>query len=234
MKEELGKVLLIGDGVSGYGLVTEAFAKSGFAVDVVPFDQSELREICVSQYNAILVDCEEVAENPVDFLKARRNNGPPVIILSPVEDVINHVLALEIGADDFIVKPCDVRILLARTKLVIRRDRLLHMSEDKVITYDGLVINRMKRTVEIMGQKIDMPAKEFELFYKLASNPNMVFTREELLENIWGFDFSGKSRTIDVHIKRLRNKVERPELPWRVSTVWSIGYKFETKEIMSS
>ena len=231
MSEETGKVLLIGDAFVHDVSLAESFKKSGFTSEVVPFDAASLKGFDFNCYSAVIVDSKEVSEDPVKYLKELFYGCfVPLMVLSEDDDVINHVLALEMGADDFVVKPVDGRVLVARVKSIIRRGRKGGIPAGEAVNIEGLYINRSGYVAEVAGERIKMPSKEFELLYLLATHPNRVFTREELLENVWGFDFSGKTRTIDVHIKRLRNKVERSNLPWSIATVWSVGYKFEIRD----
>lgn len=152
----------------------------------------------------------------------------PIIMLSAKDETFNKVLGLELGADDYIVKPFEPKELIARIRAVLRRyDKQGEVSLQ--VVYPGLIINKSNYTVKLNGNDIEMPPKELELLYFLAANPNKVFTREQLLENVWGFDFYGDTRTIDVHIKRLREKLESEEYKWQIKTVWGVGYKFEVR-----
>ncbi|HBQ64431.1 MAG TPA: DNA-binding response regulator [Clostridiales bacterium] len=158
----------------------------------------------------------------------RKTSSVPIIMLTARSDTFDKVLGLELGADDYLVKPFDTKELVARVKAVLRRyGGSLDQSE---LVYGSLVVNRDNYTLVMDGVSIDMPPKEFELFYFMAANPNKVFTRDQLLENIWGIDFFGDHRTVDVHIKRIREKVEKEGQPWQIKTVWGVGYKFELKQ----
>lgn len=158
----------------------------------------------------------------------RKLSTIPIIMLSAKDETFNKVLGLELGADDYMVKPFEPKELIARIRAVLRRyDRQEEALEQ--IVFPGLVINKSNYTVKLNGNNIDMPPKELELLFFLASNPNKVYTREQLLENVWGFDFYGDTRTVDVHIKRLREKFEPGEYKWQIKTVWGVGYKFEVK-----
>ena len=230
MYEDTSKVLLVGEGFAENNEIAGLFRKSGIETAYMPLDVDALIRAGFNEYDAVIVDSAEVAQNPVDYLRTVfKHDAVPVIIVSSENDTFNHVLSLEMGADDFIVKPYDERILLARTKVAMRREHRNRRAEEKELRYEGLYINHARYIVEVEGEPVSMPSKEFELLYLLASNPHKVFTRKELLESVWGFDFSGKSRTIDVHIKRIRGKIERGNLPWSISTVWSVGYKFEIR-----
>jgi len=160
----------------------------------------------------------------------RKESKMPIIMLTAKGETFDKVLCLDLGADDYIVKPFEGKELVARVKAVLRRS----LSEDdenmeKVVSYENISINLTNYELIIKGESIDIPPKELELLYYLASHPNRVFTREQLLEDVWGFDYYGDSRTVDVHIKRIREKIEGLSENWQLKTVWSVGYKFEVK-----
>lgn len=157
----------------------------------------------------------------------RQISSIPVIMLSAKNETFDKVLGLELGADDYITKPFDSKELIARVKAVLRRGAQA-ASEQEALSFPGLTISMEKYAVTYQGKTIDMPPKELELLYFLASHQNHVFTREQLLEKVWGFDYFGDSRTVDVHVKRIREKLTGSEqLGWQIKTVWSVGYKFE-------
>ena len=163
----------------------------------------------------------------------RAKSDVPIIMLSAKGEVFDKVLGVELGADDYILKPFDSKELVARVKAVLRRYQPAkpeaYASVDiKCVEYPGLIVNLSNYSVTYDGQQIDMPPKELELLYFLASSPNQVFTREQLLDNIWGYEYVGDTRTVDVHVKRLREKI-KDKPTWRIATVWGIGYKFEVK-----
>ena len=163
----------------------------------------------------------------------RAKSDVPIIMLSAKGEVFDKVLGLELGADDYILKPFDSKELVARVTAVLRRFQPAkpeaYASVDiKCVEYPGLIVNLSNYSVTYDGQQIDMPPKELELLYFLASSPNQVFTREQLLDNIWGYEYVGDTRTVDVHVKRLREKI-KDKPTWRIATVWGIGYKFEVK-----
>ena len=163
----------------------------------------------------------------------RAKSDVPIIMLSAKGEVFDKVLGLELGADDYILQPFDSKELVARVKAVLRRFQPAkpeaYASVDiKCVEYPGLIVNLSNYSVTYDGQQIDMPPKELELLYFLASSPNQVFTREQLLDNIWGYEYVGDTRTVDVHVKRLREKI-KDKPTWRIATVWGIGYKFEVK-----
>ena len=163
----------------------------------------------------------------------RAKSDVPIIMLSAKGEVFDKVLGLELGADDYILKPFDSKEHVARVKAVLGRFQPAkpeaYASVDiKCVEYPGLIVNLSNYSVTYDGQQIDMPPKELELLYFLASSPNQVFTREQLLDNIWGYEYVGDTRTVDVHVKRLREKI-KDKPTWRIATVWGIGYKFEVK-----
>ena len=163
----------------------------------------------------------------------RAKSDVPIIMLSAKGEVFDKVLGLELGADDYILKPFDSKELVARVKAVLRRfqpakPEAYASVDNKCVEYPGLIVNLSNYSVTYDGQQIDMPPKELELLYFLASSPNQVFTREQLLDNIWGYEYVGDTRTVDVHVKRLREKI-KDKPTWRIATVWGIGYKFEVK-----
>ena len=163
----------------------------------------------------------------------RAKSDVPIIMLSAKGEVFDKVLGLELGADDYILKPFDSKELVARVKAVLSRfqpakPEAYASVNIKCVEYPGLIVNLSNYSVTYDGQQIDMPPKELELLYFLASSPNQVFTREQLLDNIWGYEYVGDTRTVDVHVKRLREKI-KDKPTWRIATVWGIGYKFEVK-----
>ena len=161
----------------------------------------------------------------------RAKSDTPIIMLSAKGEIFDKVLGLELGADDYIMKPFDSKELVARVKAVLRRYQPVAKAEPatvniKCVEYPGLVVNLSNYSVLYNGQPVDMPPKELELLYFLASSPNQVFTREQLLDHIWGYEYIGDTRTVDVHVKRLREKI-KDNNSWSLATVWGIGYKFE-------
>lgn len=158
----------------------------------------------------------------------REISSKPVIMITAKGDVFDKVLGLELGADDFVVKPFDMKELSARVKAVLRRYSSHHNADDgEVIKYDNIEISKQKYELKLRGKPVDIPPKELELLYFLASNYNRVFSRDQLLDKVWGFDYLGDSRTVDVHVKRLREKLDGVSDKWVLKTVWGIGYKFE-------
>lgn len=162
----------------------------------------------------------------------RKSSTAPIIMLSAKGETFDKVLGLELGADDYVTKPFDAKEVVARIKAVLRRTKTDGdvAPEKKTVIYDGLEINLVNYELKVKGVVVDTPPKELELIYHFASNPNRVYTRDQLLDEVWGFDYYGDSRTVDVHVKRLREKLEGVSDKWTLKTVWGVGYKFETKE----
>lgn len=160
----------------------------------------------------------------------RKTSSAPIIMLTAKGETEDKVSGLEMGADDYIVKPFEVKELLARVHAVLRRTGDDGKPKSKKLTFDKLVINLDSYELIVDGKKIDTPPKEMELLYHLAATPNRVYTRNQLLDEVWGFDYFGDSRTVDVHIKRLREKLEGVSDKWTLKTVWGVGYKFEAEE----
>lgn len=160
----------------------------------------------------------------------RKTDDTPIIMLTAKGETFDKILGLELGADDYVSKPFDTKEVIARIKAVLRRSNEKDKSSQiNEVRYDKLRINLTNYELEVNGVKIDTPPKELELIYHLASNPNRVYTRDQLLDEVWGFDYYGDSRTVDVHVKRLREKLENVSDEWSLKTVWGVGYKFEVK-----
>ena len=197
--------------------------------------ESVLKELQTFQPNLILLDLMLPGMDGYQVCReVRTKSQVPIIMLSAKGEVFDKVLGLELGADDYIVKPFDTKELVARVKANLRRCQQMtpvetpKASDAKVVEYPDLLINQSNYSVLYQGRTVEMPPKELELLYFLASSPNQVFTREQLLDHIWGYEYIGDTRTVDVHIKRLREKIkDHPR--WSLSTVWGIGYKFETR-----
>lgn len=159
----------------------------------------------------------------------RKTLETPIIMLTAKGETFDKILGLELGADDYVTKPFDTKEVIARVKAVLRRSNDNEKSAMQEVKYDKLKINLTNYELEVDGNRIDTPPKELELIYHLASNPNRVYTRDQLLDEVWGFDYYGDSRTVDVHVKRLREKLENISPEWSLKTVWGVGYKFEVK-----
>ena len=160
----------------------------------------------------------------------RKKSSCPIIMLTAKGEVFDKVLGLELGADDYVVKPFEAKEVVARVKAVLRRSGAQTQKKAKEVSYDGLYINMENYELRVRGKQIDTPPKEMELIYHLASNPNRVYTRDQLLDEVWGFEYYGDSRTVDVHVKRLREKLDGVSDQWTLKTVWGVGYKFEVHD----
>lgn len=161
----------------------------------------------------------------------RKKSDCPIIMITAKGETFDKVLGLELGADDYVVKPFEPKEIVARVKAVLRRTGKANAENDKKeVSFDKLTVNMTKYELKVDGKVIDTPPKELELLFHLASNPNRVYTRDQLLDEVWGFEYYGDSRTVDVHVKRLREKLEGVSEKWSLKTVWGVGYKFETKD----
>ncbi len=160
----------------------------------------------------------------------RKKSQVPIIMLTAKGEVFDKVLGLDLGADDYVTKPFEAKEVIARVKAVLRRCGLEQGQKSRIVQFDGLYINMENYELRVRGKQIDTPPKEMELIYHLASNPNRVYTRDQLLDEVWGFEYYGDSRTVDVHVKRLREKLDGVSDQWTLKTVWGVGYKFEVKD----
>ncbi len=160
----------------------------------------------------------------------RKISDCPLIMLTAKGEVFDRVLGLELGADDYVIKPFETKEVVARIKAILRRTGVQEPEQVKEVRYDKLYINIENYELRVDGKQVDTPPKEMELIFHLASNPGRAYTRDQLLDEVWGFDYSGESRTVDVHVKRLREKLEGVSDKWELKTVWGVGYKFEVKE----
>ena len=160
----------------------------------------------------------------------RKKSSCPIIMITAKGEVFDRVLGLELGADDYVVKPFETKEVIARIKAVLRRSGISEAKRERQVEYDGLSINMENYELRVHGKPVDTPPKEMELIYHLASNPNRVYTRDQLLDEVWGFEYYGDSRTVDVHVKRLREKLDGVSDQWTLKTVWGVGYKFEVKD----
>ncbi len=224
------KVLIADDDSNISELIKVYFEKDGFET-VTARNGKEAVELFKSEAPSIVI--LDVMMPEMDGWQVcreiRRVSNIPIIMLTAKGETFDKVLGLELGADDYMVKPFDPKELIARVKAVLRRSETKEVSTEKELVFPNLTINLTNYELKINGNITEVPPKELELLYFLASNPNRVFTREQLLEQVWGFDYFGDSRTVDVHIKRLREKLEGAESNWQLKTVWGVGYKFEVR-----
>lgn len=222
------RILLIDDDENICKVVKLYLEKEGLEILVANEGQEGLGLFAAENPDLVLLDIMMPGMDGIEVIKRiRKTSNVPVIMLTAKSDTFDKVLALELGADDYIVKPFEPKELIARIKAVIRRSEAAQ-DEDETIKFDDLEISLSTYTVKYCGNKLELPPKELELLHFLAAHPNKVFTREQLLQKVWEFDFYGDSRTVDVHIKRLREKLTG-EHPWEIKTVWGVGYKFEVK-----
>ncbi len=224
----LGKILVIDDDENICEVIKMYLESSGYETRVGHNGKVAQELFMDYKPDLVLLDVMIPSIDGIDVLKwIRKENETPVIMLTAKGETFDKVLALELGADDYIVKPFEPKELIARVKAVIRRYNV-EVGVKEAITYPDLTIDVNSYNVTYNGDEIKMPPKEFELLYYLASNKNRVFTREQLLCEVWGYDYPGDSRTVDVHIKRLREKLHGGA-NWQLETVWGVGYKFEVK-----
>jgi len=229
------KILIVDDDVNIAELISLYLTKECFDTRIVHNGEDALKEFENYQPNLILLDLMLPGIDGYEVCREiRKTSKVPIIMLSAKGEVFDKVLGLELGADDYIIKPFDSKELVARVRAVLRRFNPIpeQDKEEKItgkyVKYPDLIINISNYSVQYYGKNIEMPPKELELLYFLASNPNQVFTRDQLLDHIWGYEYFGDTRTVDVHIKRLREKI-KDHNDWSIATVWGIGYKFEVK-----
>ena len=227
------KILIVDDDENISELISLYLTKEFYDTRIVHDGETALREFDTYQPNLILLDLMLPGMDGYQVCREiRQRSSVPIIMLSAKGEVFDKVLGLELGADDYIIKPFDSKELVARVKAVLRRFQPYPAQQPKpsgkYVSYTELQINLTNYSVVYRGRNIDMPPKELELLYFLASSPNQVFTREQLLDHIWGYEYIGDTRTVDVHIKRIREKI-KDYANWSIATVWGIGYKFEVK-----
>ena len=227
----LGKILVVDDDTNICELLRLYMEKEGYTVYIANDGESAVHVFSEVNPDIVILDimlpkmdgwqvCREI----------RKVSDKPIIMVTARGETFDKVLGLELGADDYIVKPFDTKEVMARVKAVLRRTVTSPEEELKQVSYDNLSINLTNYEMKVKGEVISTPPKELELIYHLASNPNRVFTRDQLLDEVWGFDYYGDSRTVDVHVKRLREKLEGASDKWELKTVWGVGYKFEIKD----
>ena len=225
------KILVVDDDTNICELLRLYLEKDGYEVSMANDGATAVKKFPEENPDLMILDimlpeldgwqvCREV----------RKFSDKPIIMLTAKGETFDKVLGFELGADDYVTKPFDAKEVLARIRAVLRRTSSGQQENIKEVRYDKLVINLTNYELMVDGKKVDTPPKEMELIYHLASNPNRVFTRDQLLDEVWGFDYYGDSRTVDVHVKRLREKLEGVSDKWELKTVWSVGYKFATKE----
>ncbi len=224
------KILIVDDDENICELLRLYLEKEGFETVVANDGEAAVSAVAKYSPDLILLDimlplldgwqvCREI----------RKTQDTPIIMITAKGEVFDKILGLELGADDYVTKPFDTKEVVARVKAVLRRSNDKNKKQIDEVKYDKLRINLTNYELEVDGKQIDTPPKELELIYHLANNPNRVYTRDQLLDEVWGFDYYGDSRTVDVHVKRLREKLENISQEWSLKTVWGVGYKFEVK-----
>lgn len=224
------KILIVDDDENICELLRLYLEKEGFETVVandgeaaVSAAQKHLPDLILLDIMLPLLDGWQVCR------EIRKTLETPIIMITAKGEVFDKILGLELGADDYVTKPFDTKEVVARVKAVLRRSNDKNKKQIEEVKYDKLRINLTNYELEVDGKQIDTPPKELELIYHLANNPNRVYTRDQLLDEVWGFDYYGDSRTVDVHVKRLREKLESISEQWSLKTVWGVGYKFEVK-----
>ena len=227
------KILIVDDDANIAELISLYLTKECFDTMIVEDGESALRAVDTFAPNLILLDLMLPGIDGYQVCReVRSSSSVPIIMLSAKGEIFDKVLGLELGADDYMEKPFDSKELVARVKAVLRRYKPAAAVPAKpaveCVEYPDLTINKTNYSVMYMGKNVDMPPKELELLYFLADSPNLVFSREQLLDQIWGYEYIGDTRTVDVHIKRLREKI-KDHANWKIATIWGIGYKFEVR-----
>lgn len=222
------KILVIDDDNNICELLRMYLEKEGYEVKTASDGVEGVATFRIYEPDLVLLDVMMPKKDGWQVCREiREHSSKPIIFISAKSETIDKVLGLELGADDYIVKPLDIKEVFARIKAVLRRYTKHDTSDGELIKFDNIEISLQKYELKIGGKPIDLPPKELELIYFLASNYNRVFTRDQLLDKVWSFDYLGDSRTVDVHIKRLREKLEGASDKWALKTVWGVGYKFE-------
>lgn len=227
----MGKVLIVDDDQNICELLRLYIEKEGYDTRIANDGKVALEVF--DEYNPDLIMLDIMLPELDGWQvcrEIRKKSQCPIIMLTAKSEVFDKVLGLELGADDYVVKPFEAKEIVARIKAVLRRSGTNDEDAVKEVHYDKLSINLTNYELRVNGVQVDTPPKEMELIYHLASNPNRVFSRDELLDQVWGFDYYGDSRTVDVHVKRLREKLEGVSDQWELKTVWGVGYKFDVKK----
>lgn len=226
----LGKILIVDDDVNICELLRLYIERDDYSVVIANDGEQALEIFNQEQPDLVLLDIMLPKMDGWQVCKEiRKNSNRPIIMLTAKGELFDKVLGFELGADDYIIKPFEAKEVIARIHAVLRRTGSSPSSEkSQEINWDKLSINLTNYELRVNGEIVDTPPKEMELLFYLASNPNKVFTRDQLLDKVWGFDYYGDSRTVDVHIKRLREKINGVSDQWSLKTVWGVGYKFDT------
>ncbi|MBR2408485.1 MAG: response regulator transcription factor [Lachnospiraceae bacterium] len=233
------KIMIVDDDASIAELISLYLRKECFDTLSVEDGEEALRQFVEYEPNLVLLDLMLPGMDGYEVCRElRKTSKVPIIMLSAKGEIFDKVLGLELGADDYMIKPFDSKELVARVKAVLRRftpeagkpEEFPNEKQGDCVIYQDLLINQTNYAVTYLGKQVEMPPKELELLYFLASHPNQVFTREQLLDHIWGYEYIGDTRTVDVHVKRVREKI-KDRANWSIATVWGIGYKFEVKKV---
>ena len=224
------KILVVDDDENICELLRLYLEKDGYDVQIALDGEAALEKFKHYNPDLILLDIMMPKKDGFHVLQEiRKTSDVPVIMITAKAESFDKLQSFDFGTDDYIVKPFDVKEVLARIKAILRRST--NAAEEKLrIEYDNLIIDKVSFEVRIKGKVVEMPPKELELLFHLASNPNKVYTRDQLLDEVWGFEYYGDSRTVDVHIKRLREKLDVVSPQWNLKTVWGVGYKFELRD----
>lgn len=222
-------ILIVEDDANIRELLQLYLAQEGYRIETAQDGADGLRAVKRAHPDLVLLDLMMPVMDGTQMIRELRTfSNTPVIVLTAKGEVFDKVTLLELGADDYITKPFEMREVIARVRAVLRRfDQ--DAGEPKLV-FDNLIIDKQSYNITVRGSKMEIPPKEIELLYFLASSPNRVFTRAQLLDDVWGFDYFGDTRTVDVHVKRLREKLQGVSEQWEIKTVWGVGYKFELQE----
>ncbi len=225
------KVLIVDDDSNICELLRLYLEKDGFDTVIANDGEAAIVKFNIDEPDLILLDVMMPKLDGWQVCRTiRKSSSVPIIMLTAKGETFDKILGLDLGADDYVTKPFDSKEVVARVKAVLRRTSGNDENAEKIVKFDKLVINLTNYELIVDGKPIDTPPKELELVYHLASNPNRVYSRDQLLDEVWGFEYYGDSRTVDVHVKRLREKLEGVSEQWSIKTVWSVGYKFELKQ----
>lgn len=225
------KVLIVDDDINICELLRLYLEKEGFDTVIANDGESAIVKFNIDEPDLILLDVMMPKLDGWQVCRTiRKSSSVPIIMLTAKGETFDKILGLDLGADDYVTKPFDSKEVVARVKAVLRRTAGNDETAEKIVKYDKLIINLTNYELIVDGKAVDTPPKELELVYHLASNPNRVYSRDQLLDEVWGFEYYGDSRTVDVHVKRLREKLEGVSDQWSIKTVWSVGYKFELKQ----
>ena len=233
MPNTKGKILVVDDEANICEVIRLYLENEGYGVIISLDGNDAIEKFKMQKPDMVLLDIMLPGKDGWEVCRTIRTLADtPIIMLTAKGETFDKVLGLELGADDYIVKPFEPKELVARIKAVLRRtdNKFESTNDSSELVFEGLRIGKETYEIFLDGNKIEMPPKEFELLYFLAKNKNKVFTRDQLLDEIWGYEFFGDSRTVDVHIKRVREKIETEDKPWQLKTVWGVGYKFDTGE----